>query len=115
MATIQSIKTPSGNTRTLITTWAGLANGDEGEALKFSQYADKSMQVTGVFGVGGAVVLEGSNDGVNYAPLRDQSGNYLNATAPGIEMVTQATLYVRPRVTAGDATTSINVILLMKE
>jgi hypothetical protein len=115
MSTIQLTKTPSGNTRTLIATWPAMANGDDGEPIKFSQYADKSMQATGIFGVGGSVVLEGSNDGENYAPLRDQSGNQLVLNSPGIEMVTQATLYVRPRVTAGDGTTQINVILLMKE
>jgi hypothetical protein len=115
MSTIQLTKTPSGNTRTIIATWAGLANGDDGEPIKFSQYADKSAQVTGIFGAGGSLAIEGSNDGANWAPLSDPQGNDLNFATAKIEMITEATLYVRPRVAGGDGTTNLSVILLMKE
>ena len=115
MSTIQYDKAPSGNTRTMIATWAGLANGDDGEWIKFSQYTDKSVQVTGIFGAGGSVAIEGSNDGVNFAVLNDPQGNPLNFTSAKLLMVTEATLYVRPRVTGGDGTTNLSVILLMKE
>mgnify|MGYP000043478708 CR=1 FL=1 len=115
MSTIQLTKTPSGNTRTIVATWPGLANGDDGEPIKFSQYADKSVQVTGIFGSGGALLIEGSNNGTDWAPLSDPQGNELNFAMAKIEMVTEATLYVRPRVTGGDGTTNLSVILLMKE
>jgi hypothetical protein len=115
MSTIQHIKTPSGNTRTIVATWPNLANGDDGETIKFSQYADKSAQVFGTFGAGGSLRIEGSNDGENWAVLTDPQGNDLVFTSAKIEMVTEATLHVRPKVTAGDGTTALTVVLLMKE
>lgn len=115
MSTIQYDKAPSGNTRTMVATWAGMANGDDGEAIKFSQYADKSVQVIGIFGAGGSLVVEGSNNGTDWAPLSDPQGNDLYFSTAKIEMVTEATLYVRPRVAGGDGTTNLSVILLMKE
>lgn len=115
MPTIAKTNLPSGNTKTLIVRWAGMANGDDGEAINFSQYTDKSVQVFGTFGAGGSVCIEGSNDGSNWAVLTDPQGNDLNITAAKIEMVTEATQFVRPRVTAGDGTTSLTVVLLMKE
>jgi len=115
MPTIQKTNLPSGNTKTVVSRWANMANGDDGESIGFSQYTDKSVQVTGTFGAGGSVRIEGSNDGSNWAVLTDPQGNDLNITAAKIEMVTEATLYVRPRVTAGDGTTSLSVTLLMKE
>ena len=108
-------KLPSGNTRTILAQWADLANGDEGEALPFSQYADKTVQVVGTFGAGGSVTIEGSNNGTDWAVLADAQGNALNITSAKIEQVLEVTQYVRPRVTAGDGTTSINVILLARE
>lgn len=115
MSTIQMTKQPSGNTRTLIATWDALANGDDGSPIQFSQYADKSVQVSGIFGSGGNLRLEGSNDGVTWLPLSDPSGNDINISTAKIKMITEATLFVRPRVTAGDGTTNLSVVLLMKE
>lgn len=115
MPTIAKTNLPSGNTKTLINKWASMANGDDGESIGFSQYADKSVQVSGTFGAGGTVTIEGSLDGVNWNVLTDPQGNDLNITQPKIEMVIENTLYVRPRVTAGDGTTSLTVVMLMKE
>jgi hypothetical protein len=115
MTTINHSKLPSGNTRTLLIQWEALANGDDGTPVPFSQYTDKSVQVVGTFGVGGSVRLEGSNNGTDWATLTDAQGNDLNISAPKIEMVLEATQYIRPRVTAGDGSTSLTVVLLMKE
>lgn len=113
--TIPYASVPTGNSRVYIAQWTDLANGDAGDALRFCQYADKSVQVAGTFGAGGSLRLEGSNDGTNWHALTDPQGNALNFTAAGIEAVTEATFYVRPRVTAGDGTTLLTATLLMKE
>lgn len=115
MSTINHTKQPSGNTRTLIAQWENMTSGDVGDAIGFSQYTDKSVQVFGTFGANGALSLEGSNNGTDWAVLTDPQGNNLNITSPKIEMVIEATLYVRPVVTSGDGTTDLTVILLMKE
>jgi hypothetical protein len=94
--------------------WPDLANGDEGKVIEFAQYPDRSVQVAGTFGGGGAVVFEGSNDGLNWATLTDPQGNPLNFTSAKIEEVAELVRYVRPRVTAGDGGTSITVTAVMR-
>jgi len=112
---IQPTKTATGNTRAFVLTWPGLLNGDTGEPIAFSQYTDKSAQVVGDFGVGGVVALEGSNNGADWSVLTDPQGNPLNFSTAKIEMVAEATAFVRPRVLAGDGSTSLALILLLKE
>lgn len=94
--------------------WSGLVNGDDGDPLEMPGSADRSIQFTGTFGVGGTIVLEGSNDGTNYVTLTDPQGNAISKTAAGIEAVLELTRYVRPRVTGGDGTTSLVATMLVK-
>lgn len=115
MTTITHTRQDTKNSKTILVSWLAMQNGDDGDPIPFSQYADKSVQVTGIFGVGGVVTFEGSNDGVNYSPLTDAQGNDLNFTTSKIELVTEATFRVRPRVSAGDGTTSVSVTLLARE
>ena len=115
MSTVLHTKTMSGNSRAFVASWEGLALGDVGEAIDFSQFSDKSVQVVGTFGSGGGISLEGSNNGTDWAVLTDPQGNDLNITSSKIEMVTEATLKVRPRVIGGDGTTGLSVHILMKE
>lgn len=88
---------------------------DVGTAVEMPGSADRSVQVTGTFGTGGSVRIEGSNDGTNYAVLTDPQGNALDITAAKIETVMELTRYIRPRVTAGDGTTSLTVTMLVKK
>lgn len=115
MPTIQqtNIQTQIDNVR--CTRWAALLNADDGASIPFGQYTDKSIQVFGTFGPGGTLLLEGSNDGTNWATLTDPQGNPLSFTAAKIEQIMEATLHVRPRVSGGDGTTSLTAIVLMKE
>lgn len=97
----------------LVTTWAALANGDDGAPVELSFLSDRSVQVVGTFGVGGNVLIEGSNNGVDYATLTDPQGNTLSLASGRIESVMEVVRFIRPRVTAGDGTTSLTVTLLM--
>ncbi len=96
-------------------TWEGLLNGDDGSPVQWSDFADRSIQVIGTFGAGGNLRIEGSNDGTNYATLNDPQGNALDFTSAKIEQALECTRYMRPRVTAGDGTTDIDVILFMRK
>lgn len=98
----------------VIATWPNMANGDEGSAIELANFADRSVQVTGDFGAGGNVRIEGSLDGVHYAPLTDPQGNNLDFNTAKIEAVTELVRYIRPRVTAGDASTNLTVTMLLK-
>ena len=119
MAVIAFTEAASGNRlgdRGIVTlTWTGLVNTDSGAPVThIAQFADRSIQVTGTFGAGGTVLIEGSLDGVTYATLTDQSDNNLSITSAKIETVLQLVKYIRPRVSAGDGTTSLTITLVAK-
>lgn len=97
-----------------LASWVGLANGEAGSPVSYGAYSDRSIQFGGTFGAGGTIVLEGSNDGVNYVTLTDPQGNAISKTAAGIETIEEPTVLVRPRVTAGDGTTLLNAYLFMR-
>lgn len=119
MAVVAFTEANSGNRlgdRGVVTiTWTGLVNGDSGTPVShMTAFADRSIQVTGTFGSGGTVLIEGSLDGTNYATLTDQSDNALSITSAKIEQVIQLVKYLRPRVSAGDGTTSLTITLVAK-
>jgi hypothetical protein len=90
--------------------WGPMANGDSGQPVFFSDFADYSMQVEGVQGAGFAFVWEGSNDGGNFRTLTDPQGVPISLNAAGIiKHITEATIQQRPRIVTGDGTTSITV------
>lgn len=95
-------------------TWSGLLNGDDGAPLEMPGSNDRSVQFVGTFGVGGTIVLEGSNDGTNWRTLNDPNGNPISKTATDLEAVLELTRYVRPRVTAGDGTTNLSAIMVVR-
>lgn len=95
------------------TSWLALANGDTGFPDSSGRLSDKSVQVTGTFGAGGSVTIQGSNDGgTTWFTLNDPSaGTDLTfTTAGGFEILENVEL-IRPNVTAGDGTTALNVYL----
>jgi hypothetical protein len=99
-----------------IVTWTGLlqSSSDDGSPFSSPGWADRSVQVTGNLGTGGSVRIEGSNDGTNYVPLTDPQGNALDITSLKIESISELCAYIRPRITAGDGSTNLNVILLAR-
>ncbi len=97
-----------------VATWTGLLPGDNGKAIQMPLSSDRTIQFTGTFGVGGSIQLEGSLDNANYEILTDPQGNNIVKTGSALEAVTELTAYVRPRVTAGDGTTSLTASLLIK-
>lgn len=116
--------------------WQPLLNGDTGMPVNFPDWADRTIHVwsnqidtaaVSVIGVGGSVSIEGSND---YQPaittdgdpvnagtwvvMTDQNGAAMTYTALALKQMTEAPLWIRPHVTAGDGTTSCNVVLCMR-
>lgn len=88
---------------------------DTGLPVESAQLADRSVHIEGALGTGGVVVIEGSNDGVNFVTLTDPLGNALSFNAVGrIKTIMEAVAYIRPRVSAGDAATSFTVTLLVR-
>lgn len=101
--------------RVNVVAWNDLPNGDSGDPFECPGWSDRSVQIQGTLGVGGTVVIEGSNDGVNYVTLTDPQGNALSFTAVGrIEAISELTRWIRPRVTAGDGATLFDVTLIAR-
>lgn len=104
--------------RTHKATWANLANGDSGSAYGAAKLQDKTVQILGTFGAGGTVVIEGSNDGgATWATLNDSrgEGNALSFTSANIVTILENTELIRPRVTTGDGTTNLTVVIVSSE
>lgn len=104
---------PSALNQAWVCRWTPLLNTDTGNPFENPGSSDRSVQVTGTFGVGGSVQIEGSNDGTNWSILTDPQGNNLTFTSSKIEAVSELTRYIRPNVTAGDGSTSLTVSLLV--
>lgn len=68
-----------------------------------------SVQASGTFG-GATVVLQGSNDGVTYATLKDTAGDDLSFTAAGYVEFTSAAVFVKPSISGGTGD-SLNITL----
>lgn len=115
MPTIQHLITATKTFKACVASWTNLRNGYDGSPIEMAQYTDKSIQVTGVFGAGGNLRLVGSNDGINWFVLTDAKGTDIDITEPDIKFVSEATLYIKPLVTGGDATTDLTVTILLKE
>lgn len=105
----------SGDGSTQMFTWTPLTTTNtDGAPVEWLQWADRCVQVTGTFGTGGTVVLQGSNDGSTWATLNNAQGTAASFTAAGIRQIVELPRYCRPNVTAGDGTTSLTVSLVLR-
>ena len=106
----------NGNNNVKSVVWPTMVNGDTGNPLgpDAALWSEQSVQVTGTFGTGGTVVIEGSNDGNNWFTLNNWQGSALSFTTAGLKRIAEGCLYIRPHVTGGDGTTAIVVALMMR-
>lgn len=96
--------------------WEGLGNGDQGVGVSLATFAETSVQVSGTFGSGGDMNLEGSNDGgTTWFVLNDPQGTALAITDTGVYKVQEYAELVRPNVIAGDGTTNLDIHLISRK
>jgi len=116
MATINPVVTRNGDFSIHKYKFLTVGNGDTTAPISFAEWADRSVQIIGTFGVGGNVKVEGSNDdGTTWEPLTDYQGNVLNSiTAADIVGVQEITEKMRISVTAGDGNTDLDVYVLLR-
>lgn len=107
---------PNGAANGALVSWSALtfSGTDDGAPYEGVDFSDRTVQFDGTFGTGGSITLEGSNDGTNWFPLTDPQGNAITKTAAGLEVIEENPRYVRPRVTAGDGSTSLNCKLWVR-
>lgn len=81
----------------------------------WADFADRHVQVTGTFGAGGNLRVQGSSDAAaTYAALNDNFGGALNITAAAVKGVHEVPLLTRPFVSAGDGTTDLDVTIVCR-
>lgn len=105
-------------------TYEGLDNGDDGSPAKTVQADRINIQISGTFGTGGSINIEGSNavspsadadyKVLNYVDTSSGDPIAITCTAAGtndIGEVLQRPVWVRPHVTAGDGATDLDVVI----
>lgn len=93
--------------------WLTMGDADTGTSIEMPGSSDRSVQIAGTFD-SATVVLQGSNDGTNWATLTDPQGNAISKTGAAIEMITELTRYIRPVTSGGQGSTDIDVTVLVK-
>lgn len=93
--------------------WASLGNGDSGSPISMIGSPKRTIQAVGTFAGGATVVVQGSNDGTNWATLTNEHGTACSFAASGISSVTELPLYIRP-LAVGDPAAVITMLLQSK-
>lgn len=91
-----------------------MQGGDTALPTSRGDLVDRSIQVEGTFTNSATVFLQGSNDATttsngNYHTLKDPFGNAISFTSAGIAQVTEVTVWMKPVLANGDASTAITV------
>lgn len=93
----------------------GLLNGDTSSELDLPQFTDKTIHVSGTFGVGGNARLRGMNTtGGNPQPLHPAdapAGALSTITAELLKTLVEDPLYLVADVSAGDGTTTLTCVV----
>ena len=113
--TVTAPDTHMGSGRTLVGIAASMANGDSTAAIPTLGFDEAAVFVTGTFGAGGNVAVEGSIDNVTWYALPGPTGATIALTAAGVAIVTYlGGRFIRARTTAGDGTTALIASLLLR-
>lgn len=112
--TVPDTNLGSGKDRTLLAVSAAMANADTSAPVPLLGFDEVGVTVTGTFGAGGSVAIEGSFDGTNFFALPNVAGTTVAITAAGYAYVLAATRFIRARVTAGDGTTALVMSIFLR-
>jgi hypothetical protein len=95
--------------------WAEVATGDTINALKLVGAGARraAVQVAGNFG-GATVKIQTSNDGTNFADIKDIHNTAVTTTAAAVFEITSAAVYIKP-VISGGTSDSVNVTLCIRD
>lgn len=112
---ISSPDTHMGAGRTVVATVSptALANGDNTAAVPTLGFDEAVIVVTGTFGAGGSILVEGSIDGVVWFTPPGLVGSPITA-AGAIGLPNLFSRFIRARVTAGDGSTALTAVFLLR-
>lgn len=101
---------------TMTIEWANLGQGDDGSWYMLGHYSDKCLHVYGTFG-GATVTIQGSNQDstpTSGLGLTDPTQTAISMTSEGMKQVLENPLFIRPKITGGDGTTSLTARLVCR-
>lgn len=103
------------NPDSVLVTWEGIQNGDDCAAfIDFSEYDDRTMQVTGTLD-GATVAMTGSVNGSDFGTVNDQFGTAMSAIGDEKPRAISEYVYaLKPVITGGGASTDITIQILAK-
>lgn len=123
MATITATKTPikTFGDQAVLFYWAAMTTTNNyGDMVSLPGWGDRCVQLTGTLSTGGAVTMYGSNIAApneandnDWFAMNDAQGNSLALNSLRGEQIIECPLWVRPKITGGDGSTSLNVSLLL--
>ncbi len=102
----------------VIYSWADLGAADDGAPIAIPFAAAVTAQVSGTFD-GATCVVEGSNDGTNWATLtspKTAAGASVAAsfTSAAILGLAEQPVYIRPKTSGGGAGSAVDVTLVVR-
>jgi hypothetical protein len=116
MAAVRQIQTPCTNEfgGVYIFEWTLTSADTDGEAIRFPRYADRSIHFSGTWG-GATATIEGTNlDNTAFAVLTNQSAVAITATADDISVISEPTLWIRPRLSTAGTGATVTARLLVR-
>ena len=93
-------------------TWPAVTEADTCTPVSFPAWCERTAQVFGTFGAGGAVTMQGSNDGTNFATMNNRQGAGIVVTAAGLATSQDLPVWVRPLISAGTGV-SVSIVLAL--
>ena len=97
----------------VVYTW-DLVAGQTGDPVDLVDFADRTIQVSGDFGVGGSITFEGTIDLVSYGTLSEPGGSPAIITTSKVMSILEVTRSIRPRC-SGDGSTSLKASILLRK
>lgn len=124
--TSETFKSPLGVADTIRVMWTDMLKDDFGAPFAAPSWMKRDVQVVGIVGAGGKVLIQGSNFGTpplkpgwpttdaQYGSLHDTDGDVAEFAAAGFLRLLEAPLWTRPLISAGDGATLFTVIMVVR-
>ncbi len=110
-------KNPHSASGVKVVEWLNVSEDDTCKPITLANYVDKTIQVSGDWGVGGVCIIEGAIDSAEetsptYETLADPQGNNIAIAVADkkIETVLENTVFLRPRVTGSAVLLNIRLV-----
>lgn len=101
-----------GDGSAIVVTWTPVTSADTCHPVRYPEYADRSIHVSGTFD-GATVQIQGSNNGgASFASLADPTETTILISSERIRAILENTDYLMPVISGGGAAQSLTISIL---